>query len=338
LRAAQDNAYDGRLGARIALPPSIIQVTVHPPSPYRARRASLADAGAVEELVNAALKEDIGMILYAPGELRDKWTKNGLAGCVIVVDEDREPAGCLIVETEGEASLYFEDYVLSAHRGRGLGEFLIGRAEDHARRMARETQRSIAVTTNVNNDRGRAVLVDLGYELEDRDYAMFMDLEPGRPVTTWPPGIRLRPYRDGIDDDLMHETMVAGFGDDWPEDDDRTRWLNTHKQAPGYEPELWYFAETDDRVIGAAQCRSQWRGDRDTGWIKNLSVVPDARHRGAGRALLGHAFDLFVRRRRKRAVLGVDFDNPTNAKDFYRVVGMYEGGSSTDHRKVIGPS
>ena len=189
---------------------------MHPPSPYRVRRASLADVGEVEELVNAALKEDIGMILYAPGELRDMWAKNGLDGCVIVVDEDGEPAGCLLVETEGEPSLYFEDYVLSAHRGRRLGEFLIGRAEDHARRMARETQRSIEVTTNVNNDRGRAVLADLGYELENRDYAMFMDLEPGRPVTTWPSGIRLRPYRDGIDDDLMHETMVAGFGDDWP--------------------------------------------------------------------------------------------------------------------------
>ncbi len=164
---------------------------------------------------------------------------------------------------------------------------------------------------------------------------MFMDLGSDLGPVRWPRGVEPRRYRDGEDDRLMYETMRAGFGDDWPEGSEAKSWIQGHREAAGFHPDLWLFACCGELVVGAVQCREQWHGQGDTGWVKNLAVLPEWRGRGIGRALLFEAFAVLRRRGRRRAVLGVDDANPTGAKSFYEGVGMRRGGGSTDFRKII---
>jgi hypothetical protein len=70
---------------------------------------------------------------------------------------------------------------------------------------------------------------------------MFMDLSEPLEVI-WPEGVALRPYREDEDDVLMWDTMRAGFGDDWGGPTERDEWLRTHRGAPGYASDLWFFA------------------------------------------------------------------------------------------------
>ena len=298
------------------------------------RPVELEDAAAVERVVNDASERDVELKVYSPGQLAREWMKELPEG--FVVEQDERIAGFLSFEWEGETSIYFEAWIGPAVRTPDdLFRRMVAEAEDHARRAAAEAG-LIKLETNVNRDEERAILEELDYETGMRDYAMFFELDDV-PEAVWPAGMRVRPYREKLDDLLMHDVMKRGFETDWPESVEPGAWIQIHRDAAGYDPALWFFAEDGREVVGAIQCRDTWRGSEDTGWIKNVSVAREARGKGVGRALLHEAFNRFAQRGRTRVVLGVDAANPTRARDFYERLGMVCRGSSTDHAKIIGP-
>ena len=309
------------------------QLPTSPPG-LTVRPARSSDAAAVESIVNEVTMTDVGMTAYQPGELAREWHTEEAAAAHLVVEDDLGAiVAVLWLEQQGEG-LYGEMFVTPGSDALVLHRYLIDLAEWKAISESTSTGVPISLCLNVNTEPPRRLLDERGYARGMQDHAMFMDLD-GIDIQPWPDGLELREYEEGTDDLLMYETMRAGFVDDWDGTDDAREWIRSHHRAPGYRQELWFFAGADGDVAGAIQCRDRWHGAVDTGWIKNLAVLPGRRRQGIGRALLAEAFRRLRALGRSRAVLGVTSANPTAAKDFYLRIGMYERGSSTDHEKTF---
>lgn len=299
------------------------------------------DAGPVARLVNEVELTQIGMAVYTPESLRREWGEHGdaLESNVWIIEAQGHLAGYIDLHPDAvEGELYFEGYVAPKWLGRGIGTQLIEIAEREAAALADRLGREVTLTTNVGNRAVAGVLARRGYEETQHDLGMFLDLDDGRPEVVLPPGVRIRPFVHGRDEQLMWDVMRAGFEDDWDGTDDSATWLAGHQDEEVYDPALWFFAEDGGSAIGVAQARPQWRAQSDTGWLKNLAVLPEARRRGIGRALVMHAAALFHDRGKKRMVLGTFADNPTGAPEFYVRVGMRLGAESFDYSRRIAPA
>jgi len=310
------------------------------PENVQIRGATMADAAGVAALVNKVELAQIGMAVYTPASLEQEWGDHGdaLGSNVRIVEIDGRLAGFVDMHPDPESrEFYFEGYVSPNFTGRGIGTHLIEIAEEAAAALARRVGQPVTLTTNVGSAAVAAVLERRGYEPGRHDLGMFLDLDGRRPEVTLPPGVSIRPFVDGRDEQLMWDIMRAGFGDDWDGTEDAGEWLRSHQNEAVYDPALWFFARAGNQVIGAVQARHQWRAQADTGWLKNLAVLPEWRHRGIGRAMLMHAAALFHDRGKKQMVLGTFADNPTDAVQFYLHLGMRLGAESFDCSRQISP-
>jgi mycothiol synthase len=143
-----------------------------------------------------------------------------------------------------------------------------------------------------------------------------------------PPGIELRTYSRGADDDSAVETLDQAFADD-PQyvpltRDQWLRWLN----APQWRPDLTLVAADGDQVAGLCLClineeRIKWMDRRD-GYVDTLCVRPSHQRRGVGTALLLAGLRALHKAGMVSATLETDEDNPTQAARVYESVGFRE--------------
>jgi mycothiol synthase len=296
---------------------------------FNIRTPRLDDAGAVVELVNACTRADVDLTVYEPGELGAEWIAQS-ADLRVATDAQGDIVGYLETEMESDG-LFFEGYVAPGHRGRGIGSTLAAEAEA----MASETTAQ-AITTNVGSKSGKELMENRGYSVVEREYAMFLDLDSPIRVPELPDGVHIRAFVHGKDETSMYKAIRESFEDDWPDaPNDPEKWIKMHQSVPWYDPDLWLLAFVGDEVVGGAMNRTQWRAQKDTGWVKNIGVVRQHRKHGIGAAMLLQTANLFRERGRRRMVLGVSVDNPTGAPDFYRRLGMRVGGASWDLKKAV---
>jgi mycothiol synthase len=299
------------------------------------RAPTLRDVPAVAHLVNTSLLREIEMAVLDPADLEAEWRQLDSLDHIAVVQDREEIVGYLTTQVDdGRASIYFEAFTSEHSLGRGIGSALIQEAQSRAGALADGLGKPVTLETDVNSEAARDLLARHGFELTGGSFPMFMDLDDRLPVPQWPQGIELRPYLQGSDDKEFFDVMARGF--ELHPDITLESWLERQSRAD-FSADLWWFAQSADGAVAALECRAQWHAQRDTGWVKNIAVLPEWRRLGVGRALLFHAFRRFRQRGCNRAVLGVDADNPTKAKDFYERIGMRTGAEGTDHRQVVMP-
>jgi len=171
-----------------------------------------------------------------------------------------------------------------------------------------------------------ALYEDLGLRLKrSRPHMVYRPLENlAEPQV--PPGIELRPYSRGADDESAVETLDLAFADD-PEyvpltKDEWLRWLD----APQWRPDLTLVAADNYQVVGLCLClindeRIRWMGRRD-GYVDTMCVRPSHQRRGVGSALLLAGLQALRKAGMVSATLETDDDNPTEAGRFYERVGF----------------
>ncbi|CAL9631569.1 GNAT family N-acetyltransferase [Streptomyces sp. enrichment culture] len=293
--------------------------------PATVRPATLADAPAITELLNAVDLIEIGRpetdlhtveadLKHPEADLeRDSW---------LAFESDRLVAYGLLWDESGGERIDVDHYVLPDHQEAGFA--VLGLMEARALEKARDNGADRAVVhlhLNVRPTTDLARLRDRGWQDVRRYHVLRRPLDPAADVSpALPDGVRIRPCAGEDDRRLVHrlyQTTFARHFDFQPRAYEA--WL-ADIDADGLDWSLVWIAATDD--LGDAGFLMS-RNDREAmGWIRSIGVVPEARGRGLGGLLLRQAFGAFAALGRDTVGLGVDTSNATGAPELYRRHGM----------------
>jgi mycothiol synthase len=292
------------------------------PDGYAWRRPTHDDVDAVAAVLAADDLDDAGVIVLDADFLRAGWSRADLdlaTDAWVVLDPTRVIVGYAHVTLEGENVAESWGVVHPAHRGRGIGTFLLDRIEG---RVA-EHPEPAAVRFRHAINASDAAIADMLRARDLREVRHFwhlqIDLEVGFDEGSAPAGIDVRSATPPDDLVTVHGVLQAAFAEDWGyQPDPLEAWLEEHTGFPGYDPELWLLASVDGEVAGALTASG--RGER--GWVDEVGVLPGHRGRGIGKALLRRSFATFASRGVREVLLNVDAENPTGATALYEGAGM----------------
>lgn len=308
-------------------------------APSRIRPAGRGDLGAVVELLNACDVADMGIPDTSRDDVENDWATDGFdLGGDAWVAERAGGAGAggglvgyaYVGDQHRTGELEADLWVRPGRREPGLAQRLLALAERRAGSLAAErgyARPSVHIYC-IGTDRAkRDLLTGHGYELTRTIYRMAADLpapsaaqpEPVAPVTP-PGGIRIRPFRTGVDEHTMYGTMKAAFADHFQQSDEPfAAWKTRLLGHADFDPALWLLAWEGDEAVGALIAYDHG----DLGWVRGLGVLRPWRRRGLGGALLTRALAEFARRGQSRVELGVDAEAAQRPLRIYERAGLH---------------
>ncbi len=231
-------------------------------------------------------------------------------------------------------------------RGIGVEEQLI----DHATRRAQVLTNERLPDRPVNlvvfasgRDRAqREILAARGFRLTRRHASLIRpDLEaiPELPI---PAPFEVRPIDPN--DDAMHrrvwEASARAFEDSYGEEAPTEALYDEFISDPSFDPRLWRVAFDGDRIAGQIL---NYLGDAEPhgsriGWTEGISVQREYRRRGLARALLALSIRTVRDAGATCAGLGVDLQNPNQARDLYESMGYRIVSESYEYSLRIRPA
>jgi mycothiol synthase len=293
-------------------------VTTDPPLPpgFTLRAAARGDEPIVAALGIAQDLDDLGEADYDEDEVRSEWAAPGFdpeRDAWLVFADDGTPAA--FASVDGEVARVFTD---PRFKGRGLGEHLAARTEDHAHgRGAAEVRQHAAG----RNDAARDLLRARGYENDQHYWHMRISLDAGSDVAVpaWPEGLTVRRYvREGDERDvyeLIERAFAAVPGNVAQSFDE---WRESWGRPGRVDPALTTVVTGKAGLVAVATCGVQ---DEAHAYLAQLAVDESARGQGLGRALLLETFRLAQATGAAEVTLDVNAANP-NATALYESAGM----------------
>jgi mycothiol synthase len=316
-------------------PAATVHVTVH-------GRLPLDAVGEVEELLRAAtdadgvqpLSEHVWLHLRHGGEGPDLNILLRLPD----PDGDGALAGYAHLDpTDPVAGPSAETVVHPAHRGHGYGRLLVQAALDAA------PGHRLRLWAHGDHPAARALAHAMGFTEVRRLEQWRRSLRVPLPDAPLPPGVRLRAFRPGVDDEAWLALNAAAFADHpeqgaWTLED-----LHARMAESWFDPDGFLLAEDDDGLVGfhwtklhggdrRADPRRLHGGDRRAdehhdhahepiGEVYVVGVRPGERGRGLGRALTVAGLRYLRDRGLGTAMLYVESDNEP-ARAVYRRLGF----------------
>lgn len=294
-------------------------------------RATNDDLDDVTDLYRRAELDLAGEVTIRPEDIRYRWLDGGLDDTLLV----RDRAGDLVAYAEfhedtdpwtDELDLYLDARVHPDRTGEGLATFLLARAEDRARLAAarRGDDHAVLRTTVVDLDeRALAWHGRRGFHFVRHFLQMRLDLTAAPPAPVWPDGV----VPQAVDaDDLraVWETHQKAFAD-----------VPTHlpltydefvdqriDRDPGHDLSLWCAAMSGQDVVGVLAARATTPEGAESGYVRDLAVLPEWRRTGVGMALLRTALTAFWERGLTGVALEVDDVSLDGATALYEAAGM----------------
>jgi mycothiol synthase len=300
------------------------------------RAAAVDDAAAIADLCNRISGELHGQADVDPEAVRGWFDLSDIAMFVTV--RGRELAGYADVRREETGDRFPVDLrVQPGDAGDGAADLLLTAVEDWAGGRAEPGAR-LRTHISERDARSRAVLGRRGYDLIRHSFVMEIELADQLEQPDWPPGLALRTYDPGRDEQAVFDCTHDAFADHWEFRPVSLETWRTYTTADArFDPELWWLVEDGDEL--AAVCLNAWHfsGDPTFGWVGTLGVRRPWRRRGLGLALLQHSFLDFKRRGAVRVGLSVDAENTTGAVRLYERAGMHPvRRNDTYDRAVLG--
>jgi mycothiol synthase len=291
------------------------------------RRATVDDAKAIADLMLAVDLEHGLDPWVTESDVSEDLTDPELdiANNTWVVEDSGELVGYgeLWNVMDEDVGMEVQGYVAPAHRGRGIGGYLIDATEEAARAVAaRRTKHPVRLWNFIPSvdTSAHSLLEERRYSVVRHFFHMAIDLaEVGDPPDP-PDGIILRSLDPERDARPLYELIEHAFREHW-------NWSSTSfetfwRRVAGrddFDPELSLIAMRGGTYVGAS-----WNITKiDRGWVQDLAVHEDARRQGLGELLLRHTFARFKERGWKRVGLGLDAGNVTGALRLYERVGMH---------------
>jgi mycothiol synthase len=303
---------------------------------YIDRAPRLEDTEALVEMFNAASQKLLGVDQVTLDEQRIEFETPGRS----LEDDFR-----IVVAPDGSMAGYIEVFGLSApftplycwgrvhpmHEGQGLGSYLLGWAEQRARKALHLSAADLRVPLwafcNTIDSQAQQLFTNQGFSLLRHNLRMIIELDGLQPEPAWPAGITVRTVVPGQDE---YPAFVAGreaFEDHFghvarPLEEEFQTWQHRVSNSPDYDPSLWFLALDGDQIAGGSLCFKCVDNDPLFGWVASLSVRRPWRKQGLGLALLQQSIAEFSRRGFHTVGLGVDAQNLTGAVRLYEKAGM----------------
>ena len=291
-------------------------MSLSPPDGFSVRRASVDDAAAINELITAADMAVQGWTESSEPELLGWWRMMDLEQNSWVLHEDGQVRAYAVAFPHGE-TLELDGFVHPQHRGRGLGAWLVERAERRARELAK---RNLHAWSLAADERAHSLFSQFEMQELRRSYRMAIDLDEPPPAAEWPEGLHVETFTPE-DARAFHDAVAESFEEEWsfvamPFEEWRELRL---VKDPDFDPTLWFIVRHGYEIAAVMRNEPDRSG---AGFVGLLGVRKPWRKRGLGLALLRHAFGEFYRRGKRRVALGVDSENPTGATRLYERAGM----------------
>jgi len=315
------------------------------PAGYTARPPTMDDARAVYELVAACSMAEHGKIDFTLEEIRSYW-EHAVADLATDAWAVFAADGRLVAEADvarrGVGGLWLYANVHPEHLGRGLGTYLLRRAEARQRDWAADAPEGVRVTARQEvaalGGPARALLERDGYVPVRRSWRMLIEMDGPPPAPVWPAGIAVRTLIPGRDERAVYEAAEEAFADHWGHTPRGfEEYARRHFGRDGFDPSLAFLAMDGETIAGVALCRRREGADGVMGWVDSLSVRRPYRRRGIAITLLRQAFGEFQRRGRPIVGLGVDAQNPTGAVRLYEGAGMRPIREWVEYEKELRP-
>ncbi|MCC6188301.1 MAG: GNAT family N-acetyltransferase [Anaerolineales bacterium] len=294
--------------------------------PYRLRPAALADLDAVTVLIGACNGLDYDEPVVPVERVRQVWQAPGFdlaRHAWLAVD----PAGRVV----GYAHLLQPDphgfdtavYVDPALRTGGIETRLLAQIEAAAwAAVAAPDIPRFVTRVSDQNPAGRRALEGAGYRrwLTFQTMELVMGAPPAEP--RWPPGLAVRRFVPGQDDQAAYQTdEEAGRDKGYHAPLTFEQWAKRMDlYGERFDPALWFLAWDGAKLAGVVL--SFYVPAMAAGWVDHLSVRHAWRRRGLGQALLLQALAAFYDRGVRQVRLSVDAESLTQAPRLYERVGM----------------
>ncbi|UQU63076.1 GNAT family N-acetyltransferase [Couchioplanes caeruleus] len=280
--------------------------------------APFTDMPELAELAARCLAVDGGLPLASdPAFLRSRWT-----GDAVVALQARSPGGELVAAGalrpapgDGEAWAHgavFGGMVDPAHRSSGLG----GRLVDWGLAEGRRLGGRVTVETESLTGTAERLFADRGLRQVFAEDVMRIDVADGVPERGWVEGTHLSEW-SAETAGRFFRVYDAAFRD--------------RPGFPGWSAEQWTAAVVDEDFRPGWSLLASVPGVGDAGfvtaavgWIVQVGVVPAARGRGLGGALVCEALRRMRRDGEAEVWLDVNVDNP--AVELYRRLGFEHRG------------
>jgi ribosomal protein S18 acetylase RimI-like enzyme len=217
------------------------------------------------------------------------------------------------------------DLYLRPSADRALGALILATLEGRAAAVVAEDGHAAPwVGANIyrQDTRTQEWLHAAGFSRQTTFTRMRIDLDPARPPELPPSDVSVRPILEEADLRVAHEIEEASFLEHYGNVPvSYEGWLERLLDR-GEDFRHVYLAELDGVPVGLLTSTRQFEEDENAGYVRTLGVLPSARGRGVGTALLRDCFARAHRDGRTAVLLHVDVANVTGALRVYQAVGM----------------
>ena len=301
------------------------------PDTFTLRSATVDDAEAVTDLVNVCSQLEVGRDMEDT-EMIAQWMSDpdvpiDLRWRVAVDDAGAIVGSAAVQGITPFANMWAHGFVHPDARERGIGTALLAWTTGAARALAEAAPAHADPRLRLwhweSNPTAASLFIAHGYVLVRDFYTMRMDV-PGdfREPPPTPEAISIRPIDLPRDAAAAYAVDIESFADHFaPNTPSLEQWTRWHLEAPDADPSLFFVAEEGGRLIGHCVAVVHL-AEPDTGVISDLSVIPAARGRGLGSALLSTGLRALAERGVARVILDVDAENRYNAVALYERAGM----------------
>lgn len=295
--------------------PVLVLVNTAPTPPgLTARPLALADLDAAYAVYSAAELEDSGQLALEPEDIAGDWARPSfdLAADTIGLFDGDELVGAAEVTRAGARA---EGAVRPGLRGRGIGSWLAGWAEERATTLGSTQVGQIAA----DGSHPQCFLLDRGYTVGHTAWVLELPEGGTVPERSLPPGYALEtadgPARLRAAHVVIQDAFAEWEGRVWESYED---WAATTVGRPGAQSWQLRLVEHEGNAVGAAFTILDRQG---TGYVHQLAVARGHRGRGLAQVLLADAFGRARERGATRSELSTD--SRTGALDLYVKVGMH---------------
>lgn len=264
---------------------------------------------------------------------------------VFLVEKDGEVIAYAVCrwyqEANGKCIHRHFQAVLPEWRGRGIENDLLVRVQ--ARLYEEVSQHPAAENWfEIETAQGQRWLTEIlerdGYQAARFFFDMMRPISENIPEAELPPGIETRPVKP----EEMRKIFYGGeeaFADEWSapviEEGDFERWLSKDI----WKPALWQIAWEGDEFVGMILNHVRENENKQygykRGYTENIAVRKPWRRRGIAKALLVRSLKMFREMGFDSTALGVDTENPNDARRLYESVGYKTVRTIIVYRKRI---